>query len=138
MNQQKMGEFLKHLRKDKGLTQEQLNKMMMRDDLSLWEIIEACAFIDICDCYEPMFYPPKEQEDEWRRMRGEYEPEPTLENTSFYVTEPDGTKYFYCGNTRTKVTEFFSPNGKTMDALIVKVVRFAAGSTVSAEISMNC
>ena len=24
MNQQKMGEFLKHLRKDKGLTQEQL------------------------------------------------------------------------------------------------------------------
>ena len=71
-------------------------------------------------------------------MRGEYEPEPTLENTSFYVTEPDGTKYFYCGNTRTKVTEFFAPNGKTMDALIEKVVRFAAGSTVSAEISMNC
>ena len=120
------------------ITVDQLNKMMMRDDLSLWEIIEACAFIDICDIYEPMFNPPKEQEDEWRRMRGEYEPEPTLENTSFYVTEPDGTKYFYCGNTRTKVTEFFSPNGKTMDALIEKVVRFAAGSTVSAEISMNC
>lgn len=105
------------MRKKKTYTVDQLNKMMMRDDLSLWEIIEACAFIDICDCYEPMFYPPKEQEDEWRRMRGEYEPEPTLENTSFYVTEPDGTKYFYCGNTRTKVTEFFSPNGQTMDEL---------------------
>ena len=124
-------------KKNKTYTVDQLNKMM-RDDRPLWEIIEACAFIDICDCYEPIFYPPKEQEDEWRRMRGEYEPEPTLENTSFYVTEPDGTKYFYCGNTRTKVTEFFSPNGKTMDALIEKVVRFAAGSTVSAEISMNC
>ena len=124
-------------KKNKTYTVDQLNKMM-RDDLPLWEIIEACAFIDICSCYEPIFYPPKEQEDEWRRMRGEYEPEPTLENTSFYVTEPDGTKYFYCGNTRTKVTEFFSPNGKTMDALIEKVVRFAAGSTVSAEISMNC
>lgn len=102
------------------------------------EIIDACAFIDICDCYEPMFYPPKEQEDEWRRMRGEYEPEPTLENTSFYVTEPDGTKYFYCGNTRTKVTEFFSPNGLTLDKVIENLVRFAAGSTVSANNSMNC
>ena len=120
------------------ITVDQLNKMMMRDDLSLWEIIEACAFIDICDIYEPMFNPPKEQEDEWRRMRGEYEPEPTLENTSFYVTEPDGTKYFYCGNTRTKVTEFFSPNGQTMDELILNLVRYAAGSTVSANISMNC
>ena len=125
-------------KKNKTYTVTQLNKMMMRDDLSLWEIIEACAFVDICDCYEPIFNPPKEQEDEWRRMRGEYEPEPTVENTSFYVTEPDGTKYFYCGNIRTRVSEFFSPNGKTMDALIEKVVRFSAGSTVSAEISMNC
>ena len=119
-------------KKNKTYTVTQLNKMMMRDDLSLWEIIEACAFIDICDCYEPMFTPPKEQEDEWRRMRGEYEPEPTLENTSFYVIEPDGTKYFYCGNTRTKVTEFFSPNGQTMDELILNLVRFAAGKNVSA------
>ena len=126
------------MKKKKTYTVDQINKMMMRDDLSLWEIIEACASIDICDGYEPMFNPPKEQDDEWRRMRGEYEPETTLENTSFYVTEPDGTKYFYCGNTRTKVTEFFAPNGKTMDALIEKVVRFAAGSTVSANISMNC
>ena len=126
------------MKKNKTYTVDQLNKMIMRDDLSLWEIIDACSFIDICSCYEPTENPPKEQEDEWRRLRGEYEPEPTLENTSFYVTEPDGTKYFYCGNTRTKVTEFFASNGKTMDALIEKVVRFAAGSTVSAEISMNC
>ena len=125
------------MKKKKHFTVAQLNKMML-NGASLYEMIEACAFIDICDCYEPMFYPPKEQEDEWRKLRGEYEPEPTLENTSFYVTEPDGTKYFYCGNTRTKVTEFFAHGGKTMDKLIENVVRFAAGSTVSAEISMNC
>ena len=53
-------------KKNKTYTVTQLNRMMMRDDLSLWEIIEACAFIDICSCYEPVFYPPKEQEDEWR------------------------------------------------------------------------
>ena len=125
------------MKKKKHFTVAQLNKMML-NGASLYEMIEACAFIDICDCYEPMFYPPKEQEIEWSKLRGEYEPEPTLENTSFYVTEPDGTKYFYCGNTRTKVTEFFAPGGKTMDKLIENVVRFAAGSTVSAEISMNC
>ena len=118
-------------KKNKTYTVTQLNKMMMHDDLSLWEIIEACAFIDIC-YYEPTENPSKEQEDEWCRMRGEYEPEPTLENTSFYVIEPDGTKYFYCGNTRTKVSEFFSPNGQTMDKLIENLVRFAAGNTVSA------
>ena len=74
------------MKKKKTNTVPQLNKIMMRDDLSMWEIIEACAFIDICDCYEPVFNPPKEQDDEWRRMRGEYEPEPTLENTSFLYT----------------------------------------------------
>lgn len=69
----KKGIFLP-MKKIKTYTVTQLDKMMMRDDLSLWEIIDACSFIDICDCYEPLFYPPKEQEDEWRRMRGEYEP----------------------------------------------------------------
>lgn len=125
-------------KKNKTYTVTQLNKMMMREDLALWEIIDACTFIDICSCYEPTENPPKEQEDEWRRLRGEYEPEPTLENTSFYVTEPDGTKYFYCGKTRTKVTEFFSPNGQTLDKVIENLVRFAAGSTVSANNPMNC
>ena len=120
------------MNENKIYTVDQLNKMMMRDDLTDWELIDACSFIDICSCYEPTENPPKEQDDEWRRMRGEYEPEPTLENTSFYVTEPDGTKYFYCGNTRTKVTEFFSPNRQTMDELILNLVRFAAGRTVSA------
>ena len=120
------------MNENKTYTVDHLNQMILRDDLTLWEIIDACTFIDICSCYEPTENPPKEQDDEWRRMRGEYEPEPTLENTSFYVTEPDGTKYFYCGNTRTKVTEFFSPNGQTMEDLILNLVRFAAGQTVSA------
>ena len=125
------------MKKKKHFTVTELNKIA-REERTLNEMIEICSFIDIFGCHEPMETPPKEQEDEWRKLRGEYEPEPTLENTSFYVTEPDGTKYFYCGNTRTKVTEFFAPGGKTMDKLIENVVRFAAGSTVSAEISMNC
>lgn len=125
------------MKKKKHFSVTELNKMML-NGASLYEMIEACSFIDICDCYEPMFYPSKEQEDEWRRMRGEYESEPTVKNTSFYVTESDGTKYFYCGNTRTKVTEFFSPNGQTLDKVIENLVRFAAGNTVSANISMNC
>ena len=125
------------MKKKKTYTVDQLNKIA-REERTLDEMIEICSFIDIFGCHEPMEIPPKEQEDEWRRMLGEYEPEPTLENTSFYVTEPDGTKYFYCGNTRTKVTEFFSPTGLTLDKVIENLVRFAAGSTVSANISMNC
>ena len=119
------------MKKKKTYTVDQLNKIA-REERTLDEMIEICSFIDIFGCHEPMEIPPKEQEDEWRRKRGEYEPEPTLENTSFYVTEPDGTKYFYCGNTRTKVTEFFSPNGQTMDELILNLVRFAARNSVSA------
>ena len=88
------------MKKKKHFSVTELNKMML-NGASLYEMIEACSFIDICDCYEPMFYPSNEQEDEWRRMRGEYESEPTVKNTSFYVTESDGTKYFYCCNTRT-------------------------------------
>ncbi len=126
------------MKKKKTHTVTQLNKMMMRDDLSLWEIIEACAFIDICDCYELLFYPPKEQEDEWRRIRGEYELEQTLENSSFYVTEPDGTKYFYCGNTRIKVTEYFAEKGKTVSELVEDVVRYAARNGTIAKTSPTC
>ena len=52
------------------------------------------GYIDIESCFEPIFEPPLETLEEWRRW--EDEPEPTLENTSVYVTEPDGIQYFYC------------------------------------------
>ena len=52
--------------------------------------------IDLCSCFEPIFDPPPEQEAAWAFPV----PEPTLENTSFYATDPDGTEYFYCGGTR--------------------------------------
>ena len=43
--------------------------------------------IDLCSCFEPIFDPPPEQVAAWNFS----EPEPTLENTSFYVTDPDGS-----------------------------------------------
>ena len=44
MNQQKMGEFLKHLRKDKGLTQEQLAEhfYVSSRTVSRWELGAIC------------------------------------------------------------------------------------------------
>ena len=51
--------------------------------------------IDLSSCFEPIFDPPAEQEAAWAFPV----PEPTLENTSFYATDPDGTEYFYCGKT---------------------------------------
>lgn len=99
------------------------------------EILELYKYepIDLCACYEPLFAPPKELLKEWKRQSEAPPVEPTLENTSFYVTMPDGTKYFYCGNTRIKVSEHFSDSGNTMGDLITDVIQFAAGqgSTVS-------
>ena len=74
--------------------------------------------IDLCSCYEPICEPPVNLLEEWQDS--EYAgPEPTLENTSYYVKEPDGTLYFYCGNTKIKMTEHFAENGKQDD-----IVRF--------------
>ena len=78
-------------------------------------------------CFEPIFEPPLETLEAWRYQ--EDEPEPTLENTSLYVTELDGTQYFYCGNTRIRVSEHFSQAGKPMDTLIENVIQYVAGQT---------
>ena len=51
--------------------------------------------------------------------------EPTIENTSFY-TEEDGITYFYCGDTRIKVSEHFNIDGKPIEKLIENVVRHKA------------
>ena len=58
--------------------------------------------IDLCSCLPP------EQVAAWNFS----EPDPTLENTSFYATDPDGTEYFYCGGTRIKISERFTSQGK--------------------------
>ena len=96
------------------------------------EITTAYEPIDLCACFDMIFDPPAAVIKEWE--------EQFIANKErgYYGTELDGTLYYYYGNTRTKVMEFFSPNGQTLDKVIENLVRFAAGSTVSAEISMNC
>ena len=100
------------------------------------EITTAYEPIDLCACFDMIFDPPVAVIRAWEKEREEC----LMANKErgYYGTELDGTLYYYYGNTRTKVTEFFSPNGLTLDKVIENLVRFAAGSTVSAEISMNC
>lgn len=78
--------------------------------------------IDLCACFDPIFDPPSEQAAAWNFS----EPEPTLENTAFYAVEPDGTEYFYCGGTRIKINEYFTPRGKEMEHLMEDAIQFAA------------
>ena len=96
------------------------------------EITNAYEHIDLCACFDMIFDPPAAVIKEWE--------EQFIANKErgYYGTELDGTLYYYYGNTRTKVTEFFSPNGLTLDKAIENLVRFAARSTVSANNSMNC
>ena len=78
--------------------------------------------IDLCSCFEPIFDPPAEQEAAWAFL----EPEPTLENTSFYATDPGGAEYFYCGKTRIKIKEQFTSQGKEMEHLVEDAIQCAA------------
>lgn len=96
--------------------------------------------IDLCECYEPLFYPPLELVEQWRKRREallEDNFEPTLENTSHYGTELDGTTYFYCGNTRIKVVEHFPEDAKSMETLIEDVIRYA-GKEKQKELPSAC
>lgn len=94
------------------------------------EITTAYEPIDLCACFDMIFDPPAAVIKKWEK---EWE-ERFIANKecSYYGTDLDGTLYYYYGNTRTKVTEFFSPNGQTMDDLILNLVRFAARNSVSA------
>ena len=78
--------------------------------------------IDLYSCFEPIFDPPPEQVAAWNFS----EPDPTLENTSFYVTDPDGAGYFYCGKTRIKIKECFTSQGKEMEQLVEDALQFTA------------
>ena len=100
-----------------------LNSMVL-EDVPLAELVEACSGIDICRC-DPIFEAPQEFLGEW--VNG-YTPEPTLENTSFY-SEEDGCSYFWCGNTRIKVTEHFAHRGKRLDEILTNVIQYAATET---------
>ena len=81
--------------------------------------------IDLCACYEPFEEPPADLIEEWNRLYWEG-PEDTPENRAFYLIEPDGTMYYYFGNTRIKVSEHFAPAGKPVDKLIENVIEYAA------------
>ncbi len=78
--------------------------------------------MDLCACYDFMDEPPADLVEAWRHAADG--PLPTLENTSFYVTEPDGTQYFYCGDTRIKVSEHFAEAGKPMSDLVKDVIQY--------------
>ena len=94
------------------------------------EITNAYEPIDLCACFDMIFDPPAAVIRAWEKERDEHFM--ANKERGYYGTELDGTLYYYNGNTRTKVTEFFSPNGQTMDELILNLVRFAAGRAVSA------
>lgn len=75
--------------------------------------------INLCSCFDMLFYPPKMVLDEWAEWDKSKTPEP------FYGTELDGTTHFYIGNSRIKVSEHFSKNNKPLEGLIEDVILFS-------------
>ena len=70
---------------------------------------------DLYACYEPTELVPEEFIDPDERN-------PTLENTSIYMTDEDGIEYYCCGNTKIKITEHFAEEGKTMGELLEDLI----------------
>lgn len=54
------------MNENKTYTVDQLNKMMLRDDLTDWELVDACSFIDI-SYHEPVCEPPIDFLEECRK-----------------------------------------------------------------------
>ena len=77
--------------------------------------------IDLCECYEPLDFPPKEILREWK-LENEPKREP------YYGTEPDGEMFFYVGNSRIKVSEHFNDKGKSIEDLLEDVIKYSAKS----------
>lgn len=78
--------------------------------------------INLCSCFDPIFYPPRNVLDEWKQFNEskiQKHPEP------YYGTELDGTTHFYIGNTRIKVSEHFNDRGKAIDNLLENVISFS-------------
>ena len=79
--------------------------------------------IDLCECYEPLEYLPKEILRAWKR-ENEPLPEP------YYGTEPDGEMFFYIGNTKIKVSEHFAKDGKPLEDLLEDVIKYSVKSSL--------
>ena len=78
------------MKKNKTYTVAQLNKMM-HSDLPLWKLIEACAFIDICDCYEPTELPPDGTFDTFKEIEPTTDAEQWVELIKQYVNPTELT-----------------------------------------------
>ena len=79
--------------------------------------------IDLCECYEPLEYLPKEILKGWKR-ESEPVPEP------YYGTESDGEMFFYVGNSKIKVSEHFNDKGKSIEELLENVIKYSAKSSL--------
>jgi len=78
--------------------------------------------IDLCSCYEPIFYPPREVLNKWKQLN---ELEVQRRAEPYYGTELDGTTHFYIGNSRIKVSEHFNDGGKAIGNLLEDVISFS-------------
>lgn len=90
--------------------------------------------IDLCACYEPMEEPPQELVNAWKKRWDDHWNKIEASKGTvpiFYATDEEGVLYFYHGNTRIRVTEYFADTGKPAAALIEDVIRYSARQKIS-------
>lgn len=86
--------------------------------------------IDLCACFDMIFNPPAEVIRAWEKERDERFM--ANKERSYYGIELDGTLYYYNGNTRIRVTEYFKENGPTLSNLVEDVILYKTNTKKTA------
>ncbi len=84
--------------------------------------ITAYEPIDLCACFDMIFNPPAAIIREWEKEREERFM--ANKERGYYGIELDGTLYYYNGNTRIRVTEYFKESGPTLSDLVEDVILY--------------
>ena len=100
-------------------------------------LIILCRDIDIESCFDPVFEPPKSFLNAckryWENFYAEImEAKPAV--PMFYAQGEGGTLYFYYGNNRIRVSEYFKPQGRTYGEIAAETIRYVAQEGKSGKI----
>ena len=105
-----------------------INDLVM-NNVPLDTLIDLCRGIDLENCFDPVFEPPKSFLTACKRYWEDFHDE-IMETKSvvpvFYARDEDGTLYFYHGRTRIRVSEHFKPQGKAYGEIAAETIRYVA------------
>lgn len=112
--------------KNTAIDYAKINDAVMKN-APLDTLITLCRGIDLENCFDPVFEPPKSflevRKCYWENYYAEImKSKPAV--PMFYAQGEDGTLYFYHGKSRIRVSEHFKPQGRTYGEIAAEAIRY--------------